>query len=256
MKVRRVSCAILCTAIATSSYCFAGFWGISDTDNQADATAPAPAPVATPEIRPGDLTQKMVIGISNMNTEVVNGNNGVFGYSLSYGLTDRVGISGGLGIFPGNFKKDDGTTTYETRGWFVPLQLNLQYGLISDQDLNLSIFGGANYVYGTSKDKLSDSSTGIVYFEESSRANVYGAQIGLTAEKTLGVLGLSGFVMLQGLTGDVNYPSITFRIRDTYILHGTLEVYYLPFGVGLSLYHQRDFNGKGNVTSLNVTYNF
>lgn len=254
--MRRVSCAILCTAIATSSYCFAGFWGISDTDNQADATVPTPVPVATPEIKLGDITQKMVLGISNMNTEVVNGNNGVFGYSLSYGLTSRMAVSGGVGIFPGNFKKDYPTYTYETRGWYIPLQANLQYGLISAQGTNVSVFGGANYVYGTARDRITSRSTGAVLAEPSSTANVYGAQLGLTGEKSLGTFGVSGFLMIQGLTGGVRYPAITFRIRDTYILHGALEVLYLPFGVGLSLYHQRDFSGQGNVTSLNVTYNF
>ena len=254
--MRRVSRAILCTTIATSGFCFAGFWGISDTDTQADATAPAPVPVATPEIKLGDITQKMVLGISNMNTEVVNGNNGVFGYSLSYGLTNKVAVSGGFGIFPGNFKKDYPTVTYETRGWYIPLQANLQYGLVSAQGTNVSVFGGANYVYGTAKDRVTLRSTGAVLSEPSSTANVYGAQLGVTGEKSLGTFGLSGFIMIQGLTGDVRYPAITFRIRDTYLLHSALELFYLPLGVGLSLYHQRDFNGKGNVTSLNVTYNF
>jgi len=145
---------------------------------------------------------------------------------------------------------------YETRGWYVPLQLNLQFGLLTTPGTSVSIFGGGNYVYGSSRDRSIDKPTNTVVFDQTARANIYGAQLGITGEKIFGRFGLNGFVMIQGLTGDVSYPNFTFKIRDTYILHGNLELIYLPFAVGLSLYHQRDFTGKGNVTSLNVTYKF
>ena len=252
--MRKTGLSIFGLICLGASVSLAGFWGVGSNDSEADATAPPPAPVATVKIRPGAIAHKVVFGIANMNTEVVNGNNGVLGYTFSYGLTQRTGISAGIGVFQGNFKEEYPDVTYETRGWFIPLQLNLQYALLARRDMNLNVFGGGNYVYGRSKDKTTFRNT--VVFDETAKANVYGAQVGLVAEKILGKFGLSGFVMIQGLRGDIKYPNTSFDIKDTYLFHGGIEFVYLPFELGLSLYHQRDFNGKGNVTQVGATYKF
>ena len=254
--MRNLLSKVLSLSLSGTALSFGGFWGVDDNDPQADATAPPPAPVATLKVKPGALVHKVVLGIASMNTEVASGNNGVFGYTLSYGITQRIGVSGGVGAFQGNFKDDRGTAVYETRGWFFPLQFNLQYALLSRQDMNMNIFGGGNFVYGTSRDKLTSKNNNEVLFEETSRANVYGFQLGMTAEKIFGKFGLSGFLMLQGIRGRISYPNFYFDVRDSYLLHGSVELIYLPFMVGLSLYHQRDFSGKGSVTQLSATYKF
>ena len=197
-----------------------------------------------------------MLGIANMNTETARGNNGVLGYSFSYGLTERMGVSGGIGAFQGDFKDEDAFTTFETRGWFFPLQINLQYTILSGRDTGLAVFGGGNYVYGSSRDRVVDKVTNNVLFEDTFTANVYGFQLGMTAEKIFGKFGLSGFVMLQGIRGRISYPNFYFDMNDSYLLHGSLELVYLPFMVGISVYHQRDFSGKGNVTQVGATYKF
>ena len=235
---------------------FGGFWGVSDNDSEADATVPPPAPVATVRIKPGAMAHKVVLGIANMNTEIVSGNNGVFGYTFSYGITQKTGVSAGIGIFQGNFKENTATTIYETKGLFVPLQLNLQYALLTAEETNVNVFGGGSYVYGRSNDKIMLKSDNSVVFDETATANVYGAQIGLVTEKTFGNFGFSGFIMLQSIRGYISYPNQSFDIENTYLFHGSVEFIYLPFKLGIYLYHQRDFNSKGNVTSVGATYKF
>jgi hypothetical protein len=233
---------------------FGGFWGVAVDDSQADAVPPPSVPLSSVKLKPGVFQQKITLGIANLNTEAFRGNNGVLGYTVGRALTDSIGVNLGLGVYQGYFRETYSTSSWESKGWYFPAQINLQYQ-IPTKVVDLSLFGGPSYTYGSSTDTIEIYS--INYKDTySTFTNIYGAQAGVSASKAFGSFELAGMMMLQTFQGRIRLSGSDLDVRNSNFLHIFLDLIYTPLDVGLTLTHQRDFNGKGNVTTLQVGYNF